>query len=691
MTVAIPNTDSAAAVTGRQLLIVLPAPGTSGDPVSQAIADVIGEALDGLAEFTYDASNNTFAFTVQANSVTAAMARATTLAHRREWRNRLGIADDWSEIPANTPIELGKVVEHGGAYFGCITAHNRGGTGPDGDAVNWTLLSNWRGDWVDAWYPVGALVRRAGLPYVATQAVQRGNPAPDATTNVKWLRLGAASIAVVSGAVNQNIPASANGHTYVLTGSNARTFFLPAASGGGAVADGWEVVLVNRSTAVLTADPDGTDQVAGSGSLDIAAGRVVRLQKVAAGQFAIIADTKDEAGTGMGSSFTPSKENLYDAVKAIFEHNPSVTADDTDNELDFSPGAAGALADDSILPVKARSSTAAFKKDWRDQILAAHVALASTTLPAVAGFSVGRDFVILGRSSSNTGVGFRDISDPSTVLTESVSGDVFWLQNSGWTRVGNIREGSPVLRARIATIETKVDRLTVFGQADLSPRGITNNVFPEFMALHLAEKIDSRDLAQIQVAVGGVVVGTINTADALRTFNAPAGAAGNRAGGIINLSLTSQARANLAASVGMATQFTEVQIRYKFSGTSLAANVEPDVVDSVRMGTNNNSYRGTERRFETAVGASPAVLPLGTHTIEVEGTHDGVVHSRRFRVSAFTAATVKRAIESGNVNSASGDRDSYFNVSYVAATRTMTYTFSGVALTARSVYAIGEA
>lgn len=129
--------------------------------------------------------------TPAANSITAAMARANTEAFAREWKNRLGIADDWSDIPSGTAIDLGKIVEHNGAYFGCITTHNRGGTGPDGDSTNWILLSNWAGAWSDAWYPAGSMVSRGGLPWVAVQNVSRGDPAPDASTNTKWLRLGA--------------------------------------------------------------------------------------------------------------------------------------------------------------------------------------------------------------------------------------------------------------------------------------------------------------------------------------------------------------------------------------------------------------------------------------------------------------------------------------------------------------------
>ena len=766
MTIPVPKTNSAAPVTGAHLVPVLPPEGTAGNPVSQAISEVVrvlftqayqdkltgieagaevnltgndlraaidtatgstvwrsahtvlrtavqvrdlldgllgtgwrtsggggggitldqaidgvGAALAALSEFSYSASSNTFTFTIQANSVTAAMARATSATHRREWQNRLGIPDDWSEIPNSTPMALGKVVEHGGAYFGCINAHNKGSTGPDGDAANWVLLSNWRGDWTNAWYPVGAFVSRAGSPYVAVQAVVLNDPAPDASNNVKWLQLGASPPTVINVSADTAIPASADGDTYRVTGSTTRTITLPDPS---AISVGFRVAVVNGSNSTdHTIARQGAGQtIEGGNTLTLPSGESVTLQLVNANEWELIADTQKG-----GSSFQPSKVNLYDAVKAIFSHNPSVTPDDADSELDFSPGAAGAIADDSILPIKARSSTAAFKKDWRDRLEVVHTALRSTTLPAVSGYSVGRDFVVLGRSSTDTDVGFRDISDPSTELTEAVSGDVFWLQNSGWTRVGNIREGSPVLRARISAIEAKTDRLTVFAQADLSPRGISGNDFPAFMALHLAGKIDPRNIAQIQVFIGGSPVATVNTSSLLTPFN-QAGIAG----GVINLGLGSTARANLKGATPPATQFVAVQIYYKFEGTSLAGTTEPDEIDTIRFGTNNNAYLGTERRFEHVVGASPAILPVGSYELEVVGDMGTASQDRRV-AQRILLSSLSSSAQNFFLRADGGD-EAQIALSYVPTTRTLTYAFRKVGgannISLESLKAIGQ-
>lgn len=113
------------------------------------------------------------------------------------------------------------------------------------------------------------------------------------------------------------------------------------------------------------------------------------------------------------------------------------------------------LPDGSLTPVKADVSTALLKKQWRDAFDSSHISLRDNTLPAVANFNVG-DVFIMGRDGANTGVAFRDITDPATALTACTAGDVIVLLNAGWTRVGNILTGSPALRQRITDVENSI-------------------------------------------------------------------------------------------------------------------------------------------------------------------------------------------------------------------------------------------
>ena len=154
------------------------------------LPDKVGAMLAALGQFSYNATTNVLSFVD--NSITAAQARATSDAHRREWRNRLGTPDIWSDIAANTAIGVGKIVYHAGDYYGCITAHNRSGTGPNGDSTNWILLSTWGGNWAAGLHPRGAVVLYGGNPWLATQNVVGADPAPDAATNTKWVQLGGA-------------------------------------------------------------------------------------------------------------------------------------------------------------------------------------------------------------------------------------------------------------------------------------------------------------------------------------------------------------------------------------------------------------------------------------------------------------------------------------------------------------------
>ena len=99
------------------------------------------------------------------------------------------IAGEWNTIAARTTIAIGTIVRHGGNYYGCIITHTKSSNGPDGDPTNWQLLSAYQGVWAAGYYHAGSIaVRGAGL-YLALHNVGNTDPAPDASTNVKWLQI----------------------------------------------------------------------------------------------------------------------------------------------------------------------------------------------------------------------------------------------------------------------------------------------------------------------------------------------------------------------------------------------------------------------------------------------------------------------------------------------------------------------
>lgn len=397
--------------------------GTSGVTLEQA-TDAAGALLATLSQFTYNASTNTLTFAIGDNTILPAKARANSAAHKTEWLTRFGAAseddvpEEWTDIANGDTVGLGKIVIHSGAYFGCITGHTKGSTGPDGDPTNWTLLSNWRGDWSAAWYPAGAFVRHAGLPWVATAVVAISDPAPDAATNTKWLQLGATQATVVSAAVNTIIPASGRGNTYVQTGSTARRFSLPDASGGSSVPVGWEVVCANRSSADMNIAPDGADTINGSAALDLPAGEAVRLQKTADGQWTITADTRQGS-----SSSSPS-----------------------------------GIDDNSITPDKAQADTAVRRAAWRARLGSAHIG-AVTSLPALNSVNDG-DIVDFVQDAS--GQSFVDLRSQDTTQTDAKAGDVMQVltlrSTKTWVRLGNLIAGSILAQNNEARVENLEDQ-----------------------------------------------------------------------------------------------------------------------------------------------------------------------------------------------------------------------------------------
>lgn len=263
-------------------------------------------------------------------------------------------------------------------------------------------------------------------------------------------------------------------------------------------------------------------------------------------------------------------------------------------------------------------------------------------------------------------------------------------------------------KALIDANKVKSDRLTVFGSIVLNPGGIPGNDFPEFLGLTLANKIDPRRIVSIRVRIGGQQAAAAVSPEDLAPFNDTGSGDLTQPGmgGILNLVLGSAARANLKTASPSSIQYVRGEIEYKFDGTSLQPDVLPDVIDHFSFAVNNNGYPAIvgltqsqvdarvealrRNHFETAVGASPAVLPVGTRKLVVEGNHGGVRFSKSIRVGSLTAAAIVWAMDVANADTPQSGRDAYFRTQYVVATRTLTYSYPGVSLGAIRLVAIGE-
>ena len=103
--------------------------GSGGITLDQAI-DGVGAALSALAEFSYDSSANTFTFSVTANSISAAQARANSDAHKLEWRQRIGASTVVGNPSGARDTEL-EAIEVDGTSFYLPTVE----ANPDSDAT----------------------------------------------------------------------------------------------------------------------------------------------------------------------------------------------------------------------------------------------------------------------------------------------------------------------------------------------------------------------------------------------------------------------------------------------------------------------------------------------------------------------------------------------------------------------------
>ena len=107
-----------------------------------------------------------------------------------------------------------------------------------------------------------------------------------------------------------------------------------------------------------------------------------------------------------------------------------------------------------------------------------------------------------------------------------------------------------------------------------------------------------------------------------------------------------------------------------------------------------------KRRFEAPIGASPAVLPEGTHTVHVvwrDKDRAADIWSKGFNLSTDFAATSRDLnVDSSNPKDHAGDQTQEGNnvrliATYVAATRTLTYASGHANFPLVSITAIGEA
>ena len=92
---------------------------------------------------------------------------------------------DWHH---DNTYNQGDIVWVRNGFFRCLTDNHRSGQGPYGDQTNWIAVQILQGAWEDSWFQAGMIVTHGGNYWQAIEQVNRGDPAPGADDNVKWLR-----------------------------------------------------------------------------------------------------------------------------------------------------------------------------------------------------------------------------------------------------------------------------------------------------------------------------------------------------------------------------------------------------------------------------------------------------------------------------------------------------------------------
>ena len=137
-------------------------------------------------------------------------------------------------------VYIGDRVVHGGRLYSAVVAYTVNTSGqhpsqaPDIDTAHWHQDDNWWGDWVDFWYPDGAMVRQNQGIWIATDDVVRGDPHPSAANNTKWASLS--STAAIIGS-SPTIESDGSGNARLTSPGVMGVWAGPSVVERGAVAD----------------------------------------------------------------------------------------------------------------------------------------------------------------------------------------------------------------------------------------------------------------------------------------------------------------------------------------------------------------------------------------------------------------------------------------------------------------------
>lgn len=184
-------TDRTKAELAQQIATLL-ADNNMGDITAQDLRSVFTDVVDSMAheDDVPELSDDSILDLAQASRNQANRGQGLGVSKGNE--NTLALLNfleprRFNQIPQGDPILIGDVVEHNGGYYGALTAHNRGSAGPNGDAANWQVLSNFQGAWRAIYFAMGTFVTHNGHLWVATGQITNAMQ-PGAANAPLWVR-----------------------------------------------------------------------------------------------------------------------------------------------------------------------------------------------------------------------------------------------------------------------------------------------------------------------------------------------------------------------------------------------------------------------------------------------------------------------------------------------------------------------
>ena len=323
----------------------------------------------------------------------------------------------------------------------------------------------------------------------------------------------------------------------------------------------------------------------------------------------------------------------------------------------------GAIPDGSIGSSKARAGTAEEKRGWRGLFGSSRISVGAA-LPAVAETNEG-DIEVLSQDVA-AGLAFRDVSDLATVLNAAATGDVLqvWTVRGvkTWVRLGNLIVGSRVAEAAAAAVSAA---LPPFFSIIPVPHGIAGGRnaadYPEAIAVIFSERQTSRRITGVSLLIGGAQL-ILDAGTPVSALNQS-----SQLLGLLRFNLAGfQGAQAVDARPALAQLVRDGTSQFLPGSLTISFDSGPVFTHDFPFPVQNPAF--AERAwFSTPIGASPAVLPVGTRDVSVRFSHSGRTGYSRVPIEDLGAVALDAFVR------LEGGDEAAARMTYTAATRTLVY------------------